>query len=86
MVEKTHDAQPADREADVDARCSACSSRSTRSSSPLAELVRELGGPPAEIEDAVRRLVAGGLVHRHGEFLFPTRAAIYHDALFEQRG
>src|SRR5258708_7836538 len=48
----------------------------------VAELARELGGPAPEIEDGVKRLVAGGLVHRHGEFLFPTRAAIYHDELF----
>ena len=41
----------------------------------LAELGRELGGPAAEIEDSVRRLAAGGLVHRHGEFVIPTRAA-----------
>lgn len=26
-------------------------------------------------EDAVNRLVKAGLVHRHGEFVFPTRAA-----------
>ena len=45
-----------------------------------------MGEPAAPIEDAVRRLTAGGLVHRHGEFLFPTRAAVYFEALVERRG
>jgi hypothetical protein len=38
------------------------------------ELGRELGHHSNAI-DAVRRLTATGLVHRSGEFVFPTRAA-----------
>ncbi len=37
------------------------------------ELVRELQDPAAR--DAVSRLIQAGLVHRHDEFVFPTRAA-----------
>jgi hypothetical protein len=40
----------------------------------LQELARELGNP-ADAEDAVARLAGAGLVHRLGEFVFPTRAA-----------
>jgi hypothetical protein len=51
------------------------------------ELVRELTdrpdefGPRDAIENAVRDLVGAGLVHRHGTFVFPTRAAVRFDEL-----
>jgi hypothetical protein len=51
------------------------------------ELVRELTdrpdefGPRDAIENAVRDLVGAGLVHRHGPFVFPTRAAVRFDEL-----
>lgn len=51
----------------------------------VAELERELfqseGEHEVEIEDAVARLVAVGLVHRHGQFVIPSRAALYYDNL-----
>jgi hypothetical protein len=40
----------------------------------LDEVARELGHR-TDAEDAVARLTATGLVHRFGEFVFPTRAA-----------
>lgn len=39
----------------------------------VAELARELGDGGAE--DGLRRLAGAGLVHRAGDFAFPTRAA-----------
>jgi predicted transcriptional regulator len=39
----------------------------------MDELVRELQDLAAR--DAVSRLTQAGLVHRHDEFVFPTRAA-----------
>ncbi|WP_040598235.1 hypothetical protein [Patulibacter medicamentivorans] len=51
------------------------------------ELIREAVGDPDDFaeRDAVRRavgvLVASGLVHRHGRFLFPTHAALVFHAL-----
>jgi hypothetical protein len=48
----------------------------------VAELVREIGGESpgfAErdaIERAVRDLAGAGLLHRHGAFVLPTRAAL----------
>ena len=53
----------------------------------LADLTRELSeGPedPAQrdaVQRAVRDLGAAGLLHRHGEFAIPTRAAICFDRL-----
>jgi hypothetical protein len=41
----------------------------------LAELERELDNHVRTV-DAVRRLYAAGLVHRLGEFVFATRAAV----------
>jgi HD-like signal output (HDOD) protein len=41
----------------------------------VAELEREIGHP-VRTADAVARLYAAGLVHRFGEFVFATRAAI----------
>jgi hypothetical protein len=46
----------------------------------LAELARALGGE-VRAADAVAGLHAAGLVHRHGEFVFATRAAARFDAL-----
>lgn len=40
----------------------------------VEEVARELGRP-AEAEDAIGRLTGSGLIHRHGDFVFPTRAA-----------
>jgi hypothetical protein len=51
------------------------------------ELARELTdrpdefGPRDAIENAVRDLVGAGLVHRHGTFVFATRAAVRFDEL-----
>lgn len=51
------------------------------------ELVREVVGDVDDFaeRDAVRRavgeLVGSGLVHRHGRFVFPTRAAVVFHAL-----
>jgi hypothetical protein len=39
-----------------------------------AEIARELGDQ-ANAEDALRRLIDTGLLHRLGEFVFPTRTA-----------
>jgi hypothetical protein len=39
------------------------------------EIVREISGEDLEGIDAVNRLVAAGLLHRHSEFVFPTRTA-----------
>ena len=40
----------------------------------IEELGRERNDPVGTI-DAVNRLLRAGLVHQHGEFVFPTRAA-----------
>jgi hypothetical protein len=53
----------------------------------MDELVRELTECPdafAErdrVENAIRDLVAAGLAHRHGDFVFATRAAVRFDEL-----
>lgn len=52
-----------------------------------AEVVRELesgakaSGDSDAIEVAVRSLVGAGLVHRHGRFVLPSRAALCFDQL-----
>lgn len=52
-----------------------------------AELVRDLGGESpgfAErdaIERAIRDLTGAGLLHSHGAFVLPTRAALHFSAL-----
>ena len=50
------------------------------------EVVRELTDRPDEfaerdrIDNAIRDLVGAGLLHRHGSFLFATRAAVrFHE-------
>jgi Mn-dependent DtxR family transcriptional regulator len=45
------------------------------------EIARELPVQKNEAESAVARLAAAGLVHRLGEFVFPTRTARRADAL-----
>jgi hypothetical protein len=47
----------------------------------IDELVRELGDPPDRVEVAVAALVGAGLLHRHDEFVFPTRAAVRFNEL-----
>lgn len=86
MADDTHHTHPATREAKADAALVDALLALYPAQLTLAELARELAGPAAETEDAARRLVAGGLVHRHGEFLFPTRATLYLSDLFERRG
>jgi predicted transcriptional regulator len=39
------------------------------------EIVREVSSSRLETVDAIARLAGAGLVHRSGEFVFPTRAA-----------
>ena len=46
----------------------------------VAEVEGEIG-KGAETADALARLYAAGLVHRCGEFVFATRAAIHNDSL-----
>jgi hypothetical protein len=51
------------------------------------EIVRELADRPDEfaerdrIENAIRDLVGAGLLHRHGSFVFASRAAVRFDEL-----
>jgi hypothetical protein len=53
----------------------------------LAELAREVAADPGDfaqrdaIARAVRDLVGVGLLHRHGDFAIPTRAAVHFDRL-----
>lgn len=52
----------------------------------LTELLRELSDPcegrdKGALETAVGTLVGAGLVHRHGQFLVPSRAALRFDRL-----
>ena len=53
----------------------------------LAELAREVAEDPGnfaqrdKIARAVRDLVGAGLLHRHGDFAIPTRAALCFDRL-----
>ena len=55
----------------------------------VEELVREMTAdqpadefsPRDQVENAIRDLVAAGLVHRHEPFVFATRAAVRADEL-----
>lgn len=53
----------------------------------IEEVVRELTDRPEDfaardaIDNALRDLVAAGLLHRHGPFVFATRAAVRFDEL-----
>lgn len=48
----------------------------------LEELIRELAADPtafgerSDVTDAIRDLVRAGLLHRQGDFVFATRAAV----------
>lgn len=42
----------------------------------VEELERELGSGPHAVADALADLAAAGLLHRHGRFVFLTRAAV----------
>jgi predicted transcriptional regulator len=44
------------------------------------ELAQELGSP-IDVEDALVRLYGAGLVHRCGEFVWATRAALAAEAM-----
>ena len=56
----------------------------------LDEVVREVTGASAEfderdrVERAIRDLAGGGLLHRNGALVFPTRAAVLFHALAER--
>jgi hypothetical protein len=41
----------------------------------VEEIVREVSAEPLNAIDAIARLAGAGLVHRVGEFVFPTRTA-----------
>lgn len=53
----------------------------------IGELAREIGGQAADfaqtdaVERAVRELEAAGLVHRNGDVVIPSRAALRLDEL-----
>jgi len=53
----------------------------------IAELVRQLTGDPSDfaerdaVQRAVRDLAGVGLLHRRGDFVFPSRAALRFGAL-----
>lgn len=46
----------------------------------VEELIREIGRP-LETQDAVASLHGSGLIHRCGDFVFPTRAALRFDQI-----
>jgi len=56
----------------------------------LDEVVREVTAASVEfdqrdrVERAVRDLAGGGLLHRNGDLVFPTRAAVLFHALAER--
>jgi predicted transcriptional regulator len=41
----------------------------------VEEIAREVSGKRVDVIDAIARLVATGLLHRHDDFVFLTRAA-----------
>jgi hypothetical protein len=47
----------------------------------VEEIIREVSGKPLDTRDAITRLDSAGLVHRLGEFVFPTRTARRADEL-----
>ncbi len=55
----------------------------------IDELILEIAADPFDfgerdaIERAVRDLARSGLLHRNGDFVFPTRAALRFDELLE---
>lgn len=56
-----------------------------------ADVIRELASDPDEfgprdrVQRAIRDLVRIGLLHRHGSFVLPTRAALHAADLYEER-
>ena len=74
-----------------DARCEALVLRRALDLHPaqasIEELARDVGEDPAEfagrdaVERAVHDLARAGLMHRSGEFAFPTLAALRFDEL-----
>lgn len=56
----------------------------------VPELVREIAGEEASfaerdaVERAVRDLGGIGLLHQHGEFVLPTRAALHFNELLDR--
>lgn len=50
----------------------------------MEELARELDEGGDALERAVRDLIAAGLLHRSGELVLPTRAALRFDELLER--
>lgn len=56
----------------------------------VPELVREIAGEEPDfaerdaVERAVRDLGGIGLLHQHGEFVVPTRAALHLDELLDR--
>ena len=56
----------------------------------VAELVREVGGESPDfarrdaIERAIRDLSSAGLIHSHGAFVMPTRAALRFSELLDR--
>ena len=54
----------------------------------VAEVDRALNAgrqsyPEDAVERAARELIGAGLLHRHGDFVMPTRAALYFEWLWE---
>ncbi|HEV3000427.1 MAG TPA: hypothetical protein VGW75_06780 [Solirubrobacteraceae bacterium] len=47
----------------------------------VEEIVRAVGENPIVVKDAITELVADGLLHRHGDFVAPSRAAVRFDEL-----
>jgi hypothetical protein len=56
----------------------------------VAEIVREVAGEPLDfgerdaVERAIRDLAGAGLLHRHDEFIAPTRAALRFNELLDR--
>jgi hypothetical protein len=72
--------RPVDEERDDSAVLRLMLSDSTGFPWSVEEIVRTIGDPINAV-DAVRRLEAAGLVHRLGDFVFPTLAARRADEL-----
>jgi hypothetical protein len=42
----------------------------------VEEVIREVAADSADVADVIRDLVGTGLLHRNGDFVFATRAAV----------
>lgn len=89
MCQEPSDEQSIQTTAEEDAKCERAVLTVVLSSHPTqitqADLVRDLADDPAErdgIERAIRDLTRTGLLHRSGDFVLPTRAAIRADSLW----